>query len=1244
MHTRRGNDSRGLGRSLRADALLVMLLVMFSLNQSMAQSNTRQIVVPPQTSSAPRPLTSPPATDSLAASPAKWVTMAGSATAIGANARGALWIIGNTPVGRDHNVYHWTGRSWQPASATGVRVAVDAAGNAWVVQSSGAILHLTGTASERIAGEAMDIAAGANGAVWIVGLDQSISRGVAASAPAPKTPVANRGRPTPAPAPAQQYRWEKISGAAIRIAIDPAGNPWAVTSAGQVYHYSGNNWTIFPVSARDIAVGADGVVYVVSTAAAQGGFKVLRSQGASWVDDGIAAESIAAGAAGVVYAANSGNLLAERVPNRLTAGSPPVLPPASATNTSGQPRQIETPNHPIETHTGATNQGPPTQQASGGTGTQPPHNQIQTPDHPVETHTVRPIQPGAPAPSPSGPSQGTPTQQASEATPQTGGTAGGQQTHIQTPNHPPETHTAPAPPSNTSGPVPIPPQAVTVQVPPSGGPPPGAVVAPPGTITLPQGAITLNQPPPSSMGIPPGAVVAPGAPPGSGTSVTGGTLVTGAPPGVTPPASQPLTVTGLGYTPIAPTAGSVTLVPGAQYVYTPGKLLCSDPEAMGICKTVDAGYVGAYTLNTSCSNGFYDMIHGGTCWKCPDGDSNGSWIRSADSVDSGTACWRNATSSAVWDKYGMAWDCSGNQFWDSQDNNKKVNGSCWHCPDSYSTRSADPVWSGTACYSHQTSPASFLAYNGCPKADKTKMYPNDQRRPGEPFLDIASGISVANNAGGACWACPVSDEQGNYLYTERNANTLIGKQTGNGGCTVGFRYTPGKFVEPGLSGLPGVKDILAQEQVFQRPSALTAYLFAMATQRKLSGTQATQWVAGQWADIAAHPYQNDNVRALIYQYMLGHAPAYMYASGTPSSGAAEKKLVASFQVYIQARRTYVGQEALDMYYAWKQNVGVTRSLHAESELQTLFYYGTVPLDFSSIVAAVMVPTATGVGVLTAAWAGEAFQANLAATRFGTVARAMTLFRAFSSFDAFSELPLLAQIDIVSGPVGIAFAGATMAAIAIVQVVQIATAEQNLKSARDTAKNTTVDLFALYNGTDGADQVAMYWADATGVTTEHEDTQVIAAAQGAYAAAQKSNYASITQQQGTQDVGKLPPKAHPLPQDAGSQPPPAPPPAQQAATSQMYANFMNAAATLLQQLRRVSDGPSAKAGLTGIQNAMTTYNQTKARLPGANLGSDQQNAANSAQQQVNAEITRIKGIPAANQVLADALGSKYHGAD
>src|SRR5262245_1116362 len=72
--------------------------------------------------------------------------------------------------------------------------------------------------------------------------------------------------------------------------------------------------------------------------------------------------------------------------------------------------------------------------------------------------------------------------------------------------------------------------------------------------------------------------------------------------------------------PPQPTSPTISSIPP-----TTGSLICS--QAIGTsCGTTKADWVGAYKLNLSCSNGFYDPIYGGTCWKCPDEtDKRGGW-------------------------------------------------------------------------------------------------------------------------------------------------------------------------------------------------------------------------------------------------------------------------------------------------------------------------------------------------------------------------------------------------------------------------------------------------------------------------------------------------------------------------------------------------------------------------------------------------------------------------------------------
>ena len=79
-----------------------------------------------------------------------------------------------------------------------------------------------------------------------------------------------------------------------------------------------------------------------------------------------------------------------------------------------------------------------------------------------------------------------------------------------------------------------------------------------------------------------------------------------------------------------------------------------------------------------------------------------------------------------------------------------------------------------ACASslNETKKATFLSYNGCPKPDAETMALPGKRTPGKAFLDVAAGA-----AGGVCFACPITDSDGNFLITDRNANPLYDKDT-----------------------------------------------------------------------------------------------------------------------------------------------------------------------------------------------------------------------------------------------------------------------------------------------------------------------------------------------------------------------------------------------------------------------------------------------------------------------------------
>jgi Streptogramin lyase len=143
----------------------------------------------------------------------KFVQVNGGATDIGVGANGTVWVIGSNASGNDYDIWRSTnkGATWTQVSGGAVRISVDPSGNAWVVNSSGNIYHYDGTKFVQQPGAARDIGVASDGAVWIIGSDNSTI-----------------------------YRWDgsnwvKKSGGATQVAAGAGGTVWVVNGAGEIY-------------------------------------------------------------------------------------------------------------------------------------------------------------------------------------------------------------------------------------------------------------------------------------------------------------------------------------------------------------------------------------------------------------------------------------------------------------------------------------------------------------------------------------------------------------------------------------------------------------------------------------------------------------------------------------------------------------------------------------------------------------------------------------------------------------------------------------------------------------------------------------------------------------------------------------------------------------------------------------------------------------------------------------------------
>ncbi|MBP6827387.1 MAG: hypothetical protein KA165_12565 [Saprospiraceae bacterium] len=129
------------------------------------------------------------------------------------------------------------------------------------ISGSGSAIDNTGS-WQLMPGLATDIGIGADGSVWIVSNEASgtgflIKKWNAGS-------------------------WITVDGDAVRIAVDKQGNPWVINNLDQIYRRVNNSWQSVNVNAKDIGIGADGSVWIVTTDELGAGYTIKKWNGSGW--------------------------------------------------------------------------------------------------------------------------------------------------------------------------------------------------------------------------------------------------------------------------------------------------------------------------------------------------------------------------------------------------------------------------------------------------------------------------------------------------------------------------------------------------------------------------------------------------------------------------------------------------------------------------------------------------------------------------------------------------------------------------------------------------------------------------------------------------------------------------------------------------------------------------------------------------------------------------------------------------
>jgi hypothetical protein len=220
------------------------------------------------------------------------------ATDISVGANGAVYITGTDIVSASggYSIKKLNGAAWTTiAECAAVRVAVGPDGKPWVVNKSNLIFRYDGGPYwTTLPGEATDIAVGTDGTVFIIGADEVSATG--------------------------GYSIRKWNGtgwttlkecAGTRIAVDASGIPWVVNKSNKIFKYVGANvpWKQIPGTATDIAIGANGAIFITGTdLVSANGYNIKKYNGYNWTTlNGLAGVNLSVSATGSIFWTDKNN-------------------------------------------------------------------------------------------------------------------------------------------------------------------------------------------------------------------------------------------------------------------------------------------------------------------------------------------------------------------------------------------------------------------------------------------------------------------------------------------------------------------------------------------------------------------------------------------------------------------------------------------------------------------------------------------------------------------------------------------------------------------------------------------------------------------------------------------------------------------------------------------------------------------------------------------------------------------------
>lgn len=200
-------------------------------------------------------------------------------------------------VDRDNRVHRFDGRRWLALEARGRDIAAGN-GGVWLIGREGEVVALNpdGTPARPVAARAATLALAPGGQPWLATSDGRIyanNPNTATQSPtrrnereqvftqllnwqrvngnARQLAISAKGAVLALGHDGEVWQWKsrnnwgRLPGSFTRLALDKENTPWGVAADGRVMRYQGSFWVDFPGSARDIASGPDGSLWIVQT-------------------------------------------------------------------------------------------------------------------------------------------------------------------------------------------------------------------------------------------------------------------------------------------------------------------------------------------------------------------------------------------------------------------------------------------------------------------------------------------------------------------------------------------------------------------------------------------------------------------------------------------------------------------------------------------------------------------------------------------------------------------------------------------------------------------------------------------------------------------------------------------------------------------------------------------------------------------------------------------------------------------